>query len=98
MQTEGNAKKKISVTVHNSEQNGIEILIHDNGIGIASTSLNKIFDFGYTTKINGHGFGLYSSALLAKELGGSLEAESKGKGEGATFKLILPAIGQEVAK
>jgi signal transduction histidine kinase len=50
----------------------------------------RIFEFGFTTKPNGHGFGLHSSALAAKELGGALLAQSDGPGQGATFTLELP--------
>ena len=52
----------------------------------------RVFSFGFTTKPKGHGFGLHSSALLAKELGGTLNVESEGIGRGATFILILPLI------
>lgn len=41
---------------------------------------------------NGHGFGLHSSALSAREMGGSLLADSKGEGCGAQFTLTLPFI------
>ena len=51
-----------------------------------------------TTKKNGHGFGLHSSALLAKELGGSLRAQSEGVGTGATFILELPITAADVQK
>ncbi len=70
----------------------LNITIEDNGMGIASQNLTKIFSFGFTTKQKGHGFGLHSSALLAKELGGSLHAESDGLGMGARFILSLPFV------
>jgi signal transduction histidine kinase len=54
--------------------------------------MTRIFGFGFTTKKNGHGFGLHSSALAAKELGGSLEAFSEGLGKGATFTLTMPLV------
>lgn len=62
----------------------------DNGVGIAPENVTRIFSHGFTTKTNGHGFGLHSSALAAKEMGGSLVAESAGLGHGATFTLELP--------
>lgn len=71
-----------------------EIIIEDNGVGIESENLTKIFSFGFTTKIKGHGFGLHSSALAAKEMGGELQAYSDGLGRGAKFILFLP-ITQE---
>ncbi|HVI88521.1 MAG TPA: ATP-binding protein [Dongiaceae bacterium] len=68
----------------------IAIAISDNGIGISSENLTQIFKHGFTTKRHGHGFGLHSAALSAKEMGGSLRAQSDGIGEGAIFTLELP--------
>ena len=45
---------------------------------------------GFTTKTDGHGFGLHSSALAANDLGGKMIANSDGTGKGATFTLVLP--------
>ncbi len=64
--------------------------ISDNGIGIPPENLTRVFAHGFTTRKEGHGFGLHSSALAAVELGGSLTATSDGSGEGATFTLRLP--------
>lgn len=84
-------QKKLIVWIRKSESKPcVEIIIKDNGVGIASESLTRIFSFGFTTKPNGHGFGLHSSAITATELGGSLKAESEGVGEGATFTIELP--------
>jgi ligand-binding sensor domain-containing protein/signal transduction histidine kinase len=66
------------------------IVVADNGIGISTENLTKIFSHGFTTRPDGHGFGLHNSALAAKELGGSLVAHSDGKNCGATFTLELP--------
>ena len=68
----------------------VRIVVSDNGIGIAPENLTRIFSHGFTTKKNGHGFGLHSGALAAKEMGGSLQAFSEGPGLGATFVLELP--------
>jgi C4-dicarboxylate-specific signal transduction histidine kinase len=67
-----------------------EIAIVDNGVGIAPDLLTKIFSHGFTTRRDGHGFGLHSGALAARELGGTLDAQSGGAGTGATFLLRLP--------
>jgi len=52
--------------------------------------LTRIFNHGFTTRKDGHGFGLHSGALAAKEMGGSLAVQSDGAGLGATFTLDLP--------
>ncbi len=66
------------------------IAISDNGIGITEENVVRIFQYGFTTKKDGHGFGLHSSALAAREMGGTLICHSDGPGRGATFTLDLP--------
>lgn len=69
----------------------VRITVADNGVGIEAEHLTRIFNYGFTTRRDGHGFGLHSGALAAKELGGTLRAHSDGKGKGAEFVLELPA-------
>ncbi len=79
------------VTVRVRAANGSVLLsVIDTGVGIPRENLDRIFNHGFTTRPDGHGFGLHSSALAAKQLGGSLLAESGGRGQGATFTLTLP--------
>lgn len=68
----------------------VRLIVTDNGIGIAAENLPRIFTHGYTTRKDGHGFGLRSAAIAAKELNGSISVESEGTGCGATFTLELP--------
>jgi C4-dicarboxylate-specific signal transduction histidine kinase len=70
----------------------------DNGVGIAKENLTRIFSYGFTTKKEGHGFGLHSSANAAQELGGSLTAHSDGPECGAVLTLELPFNPVEVPK
>jgi signal transduction histidine kinase len=69
---------------------GITIEVIDTGVGIAAENLLRIFQHGFTTKKDGHGFGLHSSANAAREIGGTLVGTSDGPGRGATFRLELP--------
>ena len=85
----GRNDKQIIVRLRNAGGR-IEIAITDNGIGIPPENLTRIFNHGFTTKKEGHGFGLHASVLAAGEIGGSLRVESGGKGQGATFILELP--------
>lgn len=68
----------------------IAISVKDNGVGIAPENLARIFNHGFTTRKDGHGFGLHSGVLAAKEMGGQLRVESDGAGTGATSILELP--------
>lgn len=68
----------------------IAIDVSDNGIGISNENMSSMFSHGFTTKKDGHGFGLHSAVLAAKEMGGQLLVNSRGVGHGATFTLELP--------
>ncbi|CEK11459.1 sensor histidine kinase [Legionella hackeliae] len=83
-------KKQIDFVVKTANKK-LQIMITDNGEGILPENLQRIFSFGFTTKPNGHGFGLHSCALSAQDMGGSLKAESQGIGQGAVFTLTLPS-------
>ena len=71
----------------------VRLQVHDTGVGIKPEYLTRIFAQGFTTRQEGHGFGLHSSALAAKMIGGALRASSPGEGQGATFTLDLPVKG-----
>jgi ligand-binding sensor domain-containing protein/signal transduction histidine kinase len=85
----GQEDKQVSVRIA-SEDGQVKISVTDNGIGIQPENLTRIFNHGFTTRKNGHGFGLHSGALAANELGGSLTVASDGPGKGAVFTLALP--------
>ncbi|PTL78230.1 ATP-binding protein [Vitiosangium sp. GDMCC 1.1324] len=92
------AERRLSVKLERTDSNQVHIHVHDNGMGIAPEMLTRIFQYGFTTREDGHGFGLHSSALAAQEMGGSLTVHSNGPGSGATFTLEFPYLPvQEVA-
>jgi len=82
--------KRITITIAPLDDKILRIAVADNGIGISLENLDRIFGHGFTTRKNGHGFGLHSGALAAKEMGGSLGVQSLGLRRGATFTLELP--------
>jgi C4-dicarboxylate-specific signal transduction histidine kinase len=83
-------EKVLRVKLQRNGNGHVRIFVSDNGTGISKENLCRIFEHGFTTRKDGHGFGLHSSALAARELGGSLLAHSDGEGRGATFILELP--------
>jgi C4-dicarboxylate-specific signal transduction histidine kinase len=85
--------KQLQVRLGSDGNGQIRIVVADNGIGIPAENLTRIFRHGFTTRRNGHGFGLHGSAIAAAEMGGSLHAFSEGPGHGATFILELPLDG-----
>lgn len=96
----GNGKedKEIQIKLYRHGEDRFRIEVSDNGVGISKENLTKIFNHGFTTKANGHGFGLHSGALGAKEMSGSLTVHSDGLGKGATFIIELPFKPVEIAK
>jgi len=73
----------------------LRITVSDNGEGISQQNLPKLFSHGFTTRKNGHGFGLHSCVVAAHEMGGTLVASSDGPGRGARFVLRIPITGRE---
>jgi signal transduction histidine kinase len=86
--------KQITLRLRNGDGR-VKISVVDNGIGIPPENLTRIFNHGFTTRKEGHGFGLHSGAIAAHELGGTLVAHSEGIGRGATFTLELPATHKQ---
>ena len=90
MDSSARRDKRLTVSIRMNSENFVELSVTDNGIGISQENLTRIFSHGFTTKRDGHGFGLHSGANAAREMGGRLYARSEGTGLGATFVLELP--------
>lgn len=97
-----NAKHAAEDSLHEQPQIDVDVrrvkdaavlTVTDNGVGMTAETQKRLFEYGFTTKTHGHGFGLHSSALVVSELGGELKAESDGPGRGAVFTLTLPVSG-----
>ncbi|WNG38027.1 AAA family ATPase [Archangium violaceum] len=88
----GQEEKWLRLKLEKSGEQLLRIVVEDNGVGIAPENLEMIFRPGFTTKEEGHGFGLHCSILTAKALGGSILAKSEGPGRGAVFTLELPLV------
>src|SRR5208337_2626746 len=69
----GSSDKQITLRVGPGAGHTVRISVIDNGIGIPTENLTRIFEHGFTTRKQGHGFGLHSGALAAQDLGGSLK-------------------------
>lgn len=74
---------------------GIYLMIKDTGEGIAAENLEKIFTHGFTTKDDGHGFGLHFCANAMKEMGGRLAVLSDGPGRGSSFILYFKKLEED---
>ncbi len=95
---EGEAfKPKVSVQTKKinalSGEEGIEIVVSDNGTGIPKNIIDKIFQPFFTTKPTGDGTGLGLSLvydIVTKEHNGTIKVQSK-QGEGTEFTVHLPS-------
>lgn len=84
------ATRRIHLRIHASAPDRVRIAVEDTGVGIAPEALERIFQGGFSTKRGGQGLGLHGAANSAREMDGSLWAESDGPGRGARFVVELP--------
>ncbi|HEX8539450.1 MAG TPA: ATP-binding protein, partial [Cystobacter sp.] len=91
----GRDAKLLSLRVRKGEDERLRIEVSDNGVGITPEHMQRMFEHGFTTKKDGHGFGLHASALAAREMDGRLSCASAGPGQGATFTVELPLRPRE---
>jgi len=83
-------ERVLTLGVSLNGDNRLRVSVADNGVGISAENLNRLFRHGFTTRPDGHGFGLHSSILAAREMGGDLLVQSEGPGHGAIFTLEIP--------
>jgi signal transduction histidine kinase len=85
-----NRPRQMTLGVKIVEDTTLQVSVKDDGEGIAEENMTRIFAHGFTTRKEGHGFGLHSCALAAIEMNGHLTAHSDGPGKGALFTLQIP--------
>jgi two-component system NtrC family sensor kinase len=73
-----------------SERNRVEIEVEDNGVGIPSELLPRLFDPFFSTKEGGSGLGLALTQQIIRDHGGEIHVASR-VGRGTTFTLTVPA-------
>ncbi|MEN8189435.1 MAG: ATP-binding protein [Thermodesulfobacteriota bacterium] len=82
--------RRLVLRLYSADDQTVVLEVDDNGRGMSDEILKQIFVFGFSTKKDGHGFGLHNGANLATEMGGTLTAESPGEGKGTILRLRLP--------
>jgi two-component system sensor histidine kinase SenX3 len=91
-------KKDIVIEVLTPDIDTVLLRVRDQGIGIPSSELKKIFKRFYrvansaTGRVKGTGLGLFIVRSIARRHGGDAFAESEGAGRGSTFNLRLPRV------
>jgi len=87
---------RITIRVKNSMPNRAEVFVRDNGIGIQSSDLKRIFRRFYrvpnstTRNRKGTGLGLSIVKAIVEKHGGRVRVQSGGVGKGSTFWVQLP--------
>lgn len=89
------AEGKIRVRTFNPAPGSVTIEVNDTGIGIDPDMLTRVFepfqqgDQGHTRRYGGLGLGLSVAQGLVRAHGGTISAHSRGKGQGATFRIEI---------
>jgi PAS domain S-box-containing protein len=83
-------ERRITIRLTDKAPDRLAITVTDTGVGIPEENQTRIFSHGFTTKKDGHGFGLHASVLSAREMNGDLTVHSDGPSRGAAFTLDLP--------
>jgi signal transduction histidine kinase len=93
MKDRPSVRKVIGVTSSTDDRGRlVRVVVTDTGPGIAASNLTRIFEPHFTTKPDGHGFGLSTSYRIIVNHGGRITAESH-PGDGACFVITLPVNG-----
>lgn len=83
--------RKIVIACEHGGASDVQVVVQDQGVGIAPADLQQIFRSDYTTKTETQGgLGLHWCSNTVNRMNGRLYAESDGPGHGAQFHLVLP--------
>ncbi len=89
---------RVRVTAEESDGRWI-VDIEDDGCGITSSGLERLFEPFYTTKgADGSGLGLPAALRIMQKHSGSIEGSSAGAGRGARFTFSIPKAPQGAAR
>ncbi len=88
----------VTVTSSNADENGVKVIVSDNGCGMSDSVIEKIFDpFFSTKKGKGTGLGLSITYGIIKKMGGDITVRSS-EGKGTEFTVFIPGKHDTVSK
>jgi len=87
----------LRIGLSDDRKGSVRFEVTDTGGGIKAENLPRLFTQGFTTRKAGHGFGLHSAAISARNVGGAIQVQSAGEGRGASFTLDVPLTLVEAA-
>lgn len=91
---EGSGRQARVVLAVERRGTNVDLLVTDNGVGIAPAEQERIFDIFYSTKKGGTGLGLAIVQRIAQTHGGTVMIEST-PGTGTTVRVSLPTASRE---
>ncbi|MCK4546140.1 MAG: hypothetical protein KAW17_01750 [Candidatus Eisenbacteria sp.] len=77
-------------TCYWAEEDVVEVVVSDDGSGIQPNVLSRVFEPGFTTRADGHGYGLAVCRRIVEQHGARLSVQTE-PGKGTTFVLAIPA-------
>ena len=77
----------------NCDRHAVKFVVEDQGVGIPTENLERIFHPFFTTKAQGTGLGLAITQRIVREHGGHIEVKSV-PGNGTRFTLVFPILGE----
>jgi signal transduction histidine kinase len=89
IQANPDSSRNLNINSYRDGEGQVIISIEDSGIGIPEDQLEQVFEHGFTTKPDGHGYGLHYCRTAMRDMGGYIRIESDGRYQGATFKLVF---------
>ncbi len=81
---------QVSISLHDQGDEGLLVLVEDDGPGFEPSQADSFFAAGFSTKQRGSGLGLFGCRRFVESFDGSLELQSDGPGQGARARLVLP--------
>ena len=91
---------ELSEMVRKGEDSWARIVVSDNGQGMDSDVIERVFEPFYTTKDTGRGFGIGLTVVksFVDKVSGSVTAENSSTGKGAVFTLEIPLSNASVVE
>jgi len=87
--------RRLEIRTFLVSQSRIRIEVGDSGPGFDPAHLAELFEYGFTTKNEGHGFGLHYSAAIINQMNGEISAHNGGPNMGAVFSIVIPIVRDE---
>jgi two-component system nitrogen regulation sensor histidine kinase NtrY len=89
----GREGARVEVTVGPLDPDQVFVTVSDNGPGLSPSIASRLFEPYATSKPHGTGLGLAIAQRIAIEHDGELSHIAAARGQGATFRLVLPVAG-----